>query len=515
MSFDRISGVVLAGLSNLDQYVSSSFWVIVCLVAGTVILHFLPSRPTKLPRVGTPWLLSFFDGRHAISLKSARQMEDGYTRIIKRTGKPFVMEWWCIDHVFLPSRYLLDLKRAQLNALSFSRSIYDIFLLYTSIGKLHSRAHDLMVELVKRHINTRLSHLIPILTDECDYAFEVELGDLETWTPVLVGKGLCRNDNYLEAAQGFSDSIIMNSLVLSMLPLGPLRHVLSRLLSFAPRARLRRAVEELLPTVQARLGASVDSGASSRISTDSDGIDWIIDLSKEAGLAPDTRFLTHALLLLDWAGSPPTASLVTQMAYQVLLEPHYLAPLRSEAETAFATFGFTEKALSRMPLMDLFICETNRLYPTGTATCARTVMVPRGTRFHDGLYLPAGSKIAVPTLAIHTDPDNFANPLVFDGFRFTSKSHEESANPNIDSTRFGTKSDPTTVCDTKLAFGYGKHACPGRFYAVRMAKLVFGKVITGYDMRWIDVKVRPPSFSANGQMAPNLTQKIELRKRVN
>ncbi|KAI0182497.1 cytochrome P450 [Xylaria flabelliformis] len=466
-----------------------------------------------------------------MSSKIAKQMEDGYIRIIKRNGKPFIMNWWCIEHVFLPPRYLLDLKRAEFNTLSFSSSIYDIFVLYASFGQSHSRAHNLIVELVKRGINTRLSQLIPTLSDECDYAFDVKLGNLESWTPfraaplvenimhriasrVLVGKGLCRKDSYLDATQGFADSIIMNSLILSMLPLGPLRYVLSYSLSFAHRRSLRRAVKELLPTVQVSYDESADSGGSSQGARDSNGIDWIIDLSKEDGLAPDALFLTHALLLLVWAGSPPTAGLVTQMVYQVLLEPQYIAPLRSEAEIAFATYGFTEKALNNMPLMDSFICEINRLYPTGTVTCARTVMDPRGIQFHDGLYLPAGTKIAVPTLAIQTDPDNFEHPLIFDGFRFNQNSHAESTDSSRDIARVEPKSNPTTVSETNLAFGYGKHACPGRFYAVRMAKLAFGKLITKYDMRWDNVKVRPPSFFANGQMAPNLTQKILLRKRI-
>jgi cytochrome P450 len=53
-----------------------------------------------------------------------------------------------------------------------------------------------------------------------------------------------------------------------------------------------------------------------------------------------------------------------------------------------------------------------------TVTCARTVM-NRPFEFHDKLILPTGSRIAVPCLAVHTDPENFQNPLEFDGFRFS------------------------------------------------------------------------------------------------
>lgn len=47
-------------------------------------------------------------------------------KVIKKTGKPFVMKWWGMDHIFLPPKYLPDLQRANFHSLSFSQTIDDV-----------------------------------------------------------------------------------------------------------------------------------------------------------------------------------------------------------------------------------------------------------------------------------------------------------------------------------------------------------------------------------------------------
>jgi len=258
---------------------------------------------------------------------------------------------------------------------------------------------------------------------------------------IIVGQELCRNDRYLAAAQNLLNFIFINGLVISMLPLGPLRRSLSYPLSVFHRVRLRQAMREILPTVQARCDeyriqrqAKEDNQRSDKL----DGIEWSIELAQARKEEPQPERIAATLLHTAWAGSPSTAGLITQMVFQVLLEPQCLEPLRTEAETAFRTFGFTDVALGNMVLMDSFIRETNRLYPTGAVTCGRTVMDQAGFRFHDGFELPSGTKIAVPALAIQTDPDHFDDPFAFNGFRFADRAAKGG-------------SSASTVSETNLA----------------------------------------------------------------
>lgn len=65
-----------------------------------------------------------------------------------------------------------------------------------------------------------------------------------------------------------------------------------------------------------------------------------------------------------------------------------------------------------------------------------------------------------------------------------------------------------------VSFGYGNHACPGRFYAVREVKLIFARLILGYDLKWDNPpRDRPPPFLVEGQFLPNMKQKVLLRRR--
>ena len=68
--------------------------------------------------------------------------------------------------------------------------------------------------------------------------------------------------------------------------------------------------------------------------------------------------------------------------------------------------------------------------------------------FSNGVTVPAGTIIAVPTAAIHTDGDIYPNPEEFDGFRF-AKLREHDGVSGLQST---------STSAEYLIFGYGRHA---------------------------------------------------------
>lgn len=130
-------------------------------------------------------------------------------------------------------------------------------------------------------------------------------------------------------------------------------------------------------------------------------------------------------------------------------------------------------------------------------------------QFHDGLVIPAGTRIAFPIGAIQTDPDNFDHANTFNGRRFLSPLDQEKT---VDEP--SNVVSAATVSTTNLAFGYGKHSCVGRFYTVRKVKLVVAKMLLEYDFKWAQaVTERPKRFAIMGQFAPNLEETILVRKR--
>lgn len=286
-----------------------------------------------------------------------------------------------------------------------------------------------------------------------------------TTSRILMGAELCRDTAFLRTSAAFTDSIFVNGLILSMLPLWPLRYALSYVLSVFHRYNLRRAMKIVLPVVSARFeefrrqqysSSFHQSGADDDVVNDQltehhlDAIEWTLRLSMKLGDKEHNPYRISLSLLHNlWAGSAAPAGLLTQMLFKVLLDPpsRYLEPLRAEAEAAIKQHGCTDKALSNMSLLDSFIREMNRVYPTGSATCARTIMDPAGFAFHDGLKLPVGTKIAIPALAIQTDERAFETPLDFQGFRFADLGGENDHETASIESNWGA----STISESNLA----------------------------------------------------------------
>jgi len=124
----------------------------------------------------------------------------------------------------------------------------------------------------------------------------------------------------------------------------------------------------------------------------------------------------------------------------------------------------------------------------------------------DGFVIPKGTTIGVPTQAISMDPDLFDDPETFDAFRFVK-------------LRDGAKSDTARFqyaasTLTSMAFGYGRHACPGRFFASNEIKMIMAYLLLNYDFEFPEGQTeRPASLPFETQYLPNPSAKVLLRKR--
>jgi aspirochlorine biosynthesis cytochrome P450 monooxygenase len=146
------------------------------------------------------------------------------------------------------------------------------------------------------------------------------------------------------------------------IPLGPFRGYSVWLLSFYHRRKLEHSVRMVLPVVHKRLEEEAKGVKISRF----DAIEWTLAFSGPTPQEKEPRRIALELLQNLWAGSSAPGGLVTEMLYELLMGPHHLEPLRAEAEKAIATYGWTDKAITKLYLLDSFIREINRLYPTGS-----------------------------------------------------------------------------------------------------------------------------------------------------
>lgn len=112
------------------------------------------------------------------------------------------------------------------------------------------------------------------------------------------------------------------------------------------------------------------------------------------------------------------------------------------------------------------------------------------------------------------DPKFYSEPTVFKGFRFeeiSKKKEERSADKeNNQPSVLYAASNPSS-----MAFGYGRHACLGRFFASAEIKAIMVHLLKNYDFKFPDGKPeRPPSLLFETQNLPNPMGRILFRKRM-
>jgi cytochrome P450 len=100
----------------------------------------------------------------------------------------------------------------------------------------------------------------------------------------------------------------------------------------------------------------------------------------------------------------------------------------------------------------------------------------KGFTLSNGQYIPAGVNIEVPSAAIHTDEANYPDGKTFDGFRHSKTRQDGTASDRA-------RSQFVSTNESNLNFGYGRHACPGRFFAANEIKLILSRLILDYDMK--------------------------------
>lgn len=178
---------------------------------------------------------------------------------------------------------------------------------------------------------------------------------------ILVGEELCRNPDYIRLSMKFSESVFRNGVMLSTLPWGPLRPLISWLGSVFHRRTLRQVMKLVVPVVEQRL-AKIEANPTGPQPLDM--VQWTLELAGPGTERTPTR-LAHQILQNLWAGSGAPGGLLTQMVFQVLWCPEYLEPMRKEIQESVAAHGWTDKMLNNIPMVDSFLRETNRLHPNG------------------------------------------------------------------------------------------------------------------------------------------------------
>lgn len=134
---------------------------------------------------------------------------------------------------------------------------------------------------------------------------------------------------------------------------------------------------------------------------------------------------------------------------------------------------------------------------------------------NSGVRIPKGTVLAVPIQPIHYDESIYTNAHSFDPFRFTKLGgvgsiFESYGGLDEESRTKDQVKSSTTLDDAFLGFGFGKHACPGRFFALNELKIFVAHMLLNYEIEYCDQ--RPQLIDMMWLKLPFHNGKIRVRK---
>ncbi|CAG8952503.1 hypothetical protein HYFRA_00009606 [Hymenoscyphus fraxineus] len=350
------------------------------------------------------------------------------------------------------------------------------------------RTHS-AVSYIKDYMTKNMSTYSNAMHDEIGNALEKNIGSSPTWKGlsayqlgieinlevferVFVGLDLCRNDDWRAACKGFSTSAIQTAAILMgyswwKRPLA------------APFVKEYRELKKHITKLQAHLDTLLNARLSHGKAQHSDGgeppkdfIDWWLDNAPKAK-REDSYALTLGMIQLNIAGIQSTGMVVMQALFDLASRPEYTTALLSELSHVTHSTGSTEltpSSISKLVKLDSFLKESQRHVSQNLLSIYRKVITPLTLK--DGTVLPANSYVAVPSI----DPEARPHAVTrdFDGFRWEKMRSQP-----------GNEQKFTTVASgiDALEFGYGVHACPGRFFAMNTVKATLAEILRRYEMR--------------------------------
>ncbi|GFF65597.1 aldehyde reductase 1 [Aspergillus lentulus] len=182
--------------------------------------------------------------------------------------------------------------------------------------------------------------------------------------------------------------------------------------------------------------------------------------------------------------------IITPVLLGLCAHAEVIQPLREKIVTVIQEEGWKKPALYKLKLMDSVLKESQRMKPVNITSMRRLAL--KDIKLSDGTLIPKGSSLLVSSHKMW-DPDVYPNPETFDPYRFMrlreTPGHETSA-------------QLVSPSPEHLGFGYGKHACPGRFYAANEVKIALCHILLKYDFKLPDgytptVRTRGISVSAD------------------
>ncbi|KAH8651049.1 cytochrome P450 [Xylariales sp. PMI_506] len=374
---------------------------------------------------------------------------------------------------------------------------------------------NMLERVLKQDLTRSVGKVIGPLNEEAELAFRDHFGTSQEWhsipvkdtvlevvsrvtSRVFLGEGLCRNEEWLAVSRDYTVTVFLATLQLRIVP-ESLRPIAQWIIPQCGRARsqVRKAHQIMEQAVRERRQQKAElreKGEDDDIFDDS--IEWF---EREAQGNPYEPEIPQ--IMLSMASTHTSTDLLSQVITDIAQHPDIIEPLREEITMALINGKIEKESLSQMNLLDSVIKESQRMKPLGIISMLRLAL--EDVTLSDGTVIPKGEGVAV---SMHRmwDPALHASPHQWDGYRFL-RMREASKQAASWAQLVSTSPD-------HMGFGYGTHACPGRFFAAHAVKSMMAQMLIQYDWRLLP-KQTPKVRYFGHNISTDPTIQIEIRRR--
>ncbi|KAL8719762.1 MAG: hypothetical protein Q9225_003278 [Loekoesia sp. 1 TL-2023] len=460
-----------------------------------------------------------FIGNLRFSQDAAGVIKEGYDKF-KHTVFKFVRN--DADIVVLSAKYVEELRALPAGIVNPTLAhAHNLLGRHTNMNIIMTS--DLHFRTIQSKLTPNLGFLSKPMQDELIFAVENEFPFCEdNWAVIkpyhlvlklvsrmsariFVGLLLCRNHEWLETSVQFTENVFVTVVFLRFLPTW-LHNMASFFIPWTWRgsAYIRKAKKLLVPEIQRRrsLWHSTPPDNPGKVDLVTDNLlSWMMQNAK--GHENDPAFLAHLEVVISLASIHTSQMSAVHVLYDLATFPDYVEALREEIRNTMKEDGGWQKSsYSKLRKLDSFIKESQRINPPSMLSYHRVVCQDHVLR--DGTKLAKGAHIAMAVSAIQNDPEVTSSPEVFDGFRYY-KMRQQPGQSHLHQF--------ATTERTLLNFGYGKNACPGRFFASLEIKIILIKLIMDYDFKLSEKGGRPANLRAHEFIFPNPEGQLLVKRR--
>jgi len=198
----------------------------------------------------------------------------------------------------------------------------------------------------------------------------------------------------------------------------------------------------------------------------------LMECEYKDGTVLEDEHLVSMMIAILFAGQHTSSITGVWTGLNILREKKYLKEVMDELNEVKKQegSGITFDSLKKQTCLESCVRESLRMYPP-LIQLVRKVMQPIT---YKGYTIPAGHLISVSPSVGMRIPEAYKNPDTYDPHRF------DRGEDKVTPFHF-------------LAFGGGKHGCPGENFGILQVKTIWTVLLDTYDLEWVNPEM--PDFN--------------------